>query len=197
MSNIYFSSDFHLNHSNICGPKISQWKSGYRDFDTLDQMNQTILQNINKTVKFDDTLYFLGDFCFGGHEKTPHWRNQIRCQNIYWYKGNHDSYQWRYKDMFIKTRDVDMIEIYKQKIFLSHYKHGIWEGSHKGYWHLYGHSHASAEHWVIGKSMDVGIDNAYKILGEYRPFSFDEIKKLMDKRDIHYVDHHNKDTNVK
>lgn len=212
MSNIYFSSDFHLGHTNISGPKQSQWKSGYRNFNSVEQMNQTILQNINKTVKYDDTLIFAGDFCFGGHENTPLYRNQINCHNVIWIDGNHDSNQWKYDKEFLWTGynkpnyinnlkitpNISInIEIENQKIFISHYKHGIWEGSHKGYWHLYGHSHASAEHWEIGKSMDIGIDNAYKILGEYRPFSFYEIKKIMDKRNIHYVDHHNKNTNVK
>lgn len=37
--------------------------------------------------------------------------------------------------------------------------------------------------------MDVGVDNAKKILGEYRPFSFNELKKIMDAR-TGYYEHH-------
>ena len=30
--------------------------------------------------------------------------------------------------------------------------------------------------------MDVGVDNAFRILGEYRPFSFREIASIMESR---------------
>ena len=40
-----------------------------------------------------------------------------------------------------------------------------------------------------GKSMDIGVDNAYRLFGEYRPFSLDEIKKIMDDRE-HKMFHH-------
>lgn len=195
--NVYFSSDWHLNHSNIAGPDVSNWKSGYRNFKNVSEMNETLIDNINSLVGQDDILYFLGDFCFKDHTLTPKWRDRVICKNLYWCKGNHDHKQNLYKDKFTWVGDVLNITVEKQPIFLSHYKHAIWEGSHKGYWHLYGHSHASAESWVIGKSMDVGIDNAYKLFGEYRPFSFDEVKKLMNGREINFGDHHNSDTNVR
>lgn len=186
----FFTADLHLNHANIAGPSISNWDSGFRDFKTIDQMNEEIIRKINETVGQDDTLYIIGDLCFGDHTLTPMWRKRIICKNVIWLKGNHDKKQDHYAKYFTYAGDVAMITIDKQKIFMSHYKHAIWEGSHKGFWHLYGHSHAAAEDWVIGKSMDVGIDNARKLLGEYRPFSFDEIKRFMDKREIHKADHH-------
>ena len=58
-------SDFHLGHANIAGPKTSKWKEGYRNFDSVVEMNDEIINTINKYVKHDDVLYFLGDFCFG------------------------------------------------------------------------------------------------------------------------------------
>ena len=188
--NTFFSSDFHLNHANIAGKNTSNWPRGYRDFNSLQEMNETIIANVNNTVGQEDTLYFLGDFCFGNMNLTPMWRRRIICENIIWIKGNHDKQIEKYSSVFTATADVAKIVVEKKTIFLSHYKHAIWDGSHKGYWHLYGHSHASAEDWKIGKSMDVGIDNAYRLLGEYRPFSFEEIKRIMDNIDIDYVDHH-------
>ena len=102
------------------------------------------------------------------------------------------------QDLFSSVQYVKNIKVSGYNIFLSHYKHAIWEGSHKGYIHLYGHSHASAEGWQIGRSMDVGIDNAYKLFKEYRPMNLtSEVIPLLLKRDIHYVDHHNSKTNVK
>ena len=196
MSNIWFTSDTHINHGNIAGPKVSKWKSGYRTFDSTSQMNEHLLQQINKYVKWDDTLYHMGDFCFGGHKLTPEWRSRINCQDIHLCRGNHDEHIDLYKDCFTSLQDTLTVKHGKHTFFMSHYKHAIWYGSHKGFIHLYGHSHANAEDWLIGKSMDVGIDNAKKLLGEYRPFSVEEIISLMNKREVHQRDHHNSKTDL-
>ena len=60
---------------------------------------------------------------------------------------------------------------------------------------LYGHSHSNAEVWLDSvmpgrRSMDVGVDNAAKILGEYKPFSFEEISNIMSKKNGFHFDHH-------
>jgi hypothetical protein len=53
---------------------------------------------------------------------------------------------------------------------------------------LIGNSHDNLEHTSWGKSMDVGVPSAYRILGEYRPFSFEEIKTILDQRET--LTHH-------
>jgi calcineurin-like phosphoesterase family protein len=63
----------------------------------------------------------------------------------------------------------------------------VWNKSHHNSWHLYGHSHGSLP--PHGKSVDVGVD-CKEITSEYRPLSFKEIKKYMDKRVGEKVDHH-------
>ena len=78
---------------------------------------------------------------------------------------------------------------------MSHYAHRIWDKSHHGVCHLYGHSHSSLEHIEWGKSMDVGVDNAFRLFGQYRPFSMEEVTEILDKRPILFIDHHNKNTN--
>ena len=98
MNNIWLSSDWHFSHTNITGPKVSRWKSGYRTFDTTNDMNITLTNTINKYVKEDDILYFGGDFCFGGHNKTPLYRSNIKCKTIHFITGNHDAKINNYKN---------------------------------------------------------------------------------------------------
>lgn len=196
MSDTYVTSDTHFNHGNITGPKVSKWTSGYRDFDSTWDMNEHLIKQINKYVQWDDTLYHFGDFCFGGHHLTPNWRNRINCRNFHLCRGNHDQHIDLYKDSFTYIENVIKFKHNKYTFFGSHYKHAIWEASHKGVIHLYGHSHSNAEDWVIGKSMDVGIDNAKKVLGEYRPFKIEEVIELMNKRSVDFKDHHNSKTNA-
>lgn len=191
----WFSSDFHLGHHNIAGPSVSNWSGGYRDFESVHEMNKTIIQTINKYVAEDDELYFLGDFCFGGHKKTPYYRYQINCLNIYVCRGNHDKHIDKYSQCFVDIQDR-MIVPYRDGItFLcDHYAHRVWEGSHKGTLHLFGHSHGSLPDY--GRSMDVGIDVAYRLTGEYRPFSAEELVKRLQSRPIEFPDHHTQSTNI-
>jgi calcineurin-like phosphoesterase family protein len=59
MPDIWFTTDFHFGHSNI----IRYCNRPFRD---VVEMDQTILERLNASVKLHDTLYFLGDFCIGG-----------------------------------------------------------------------------------------------------------------------------------
>lgn len=101
---------------------------------------------------------------------------------------------------------------------MSHYAMRVWNQSHKGSWMLHGHSHGTlepmvsgrviqnmvskkkyndllqladgthAENCANGKTMDVGIDTR----ADLRPYSFDEIKTIMDSQHIAIVDSHAK-----
>ncbi len=216
-SRIFFTSDTHYFHKNIAGPKVSKWKSGYRDFEDEKEMSRHIVKIFNEIVAEDDILYHLGDWSFGGIENIWNFRKQLRCKNIHLCYGNHDnhiinnkdipenqfeeSFNWsqysrkeeldfKLQDLFQSTQDTIEVKHRKHKFFMSHYKHAVWPSNNKGVIHLYGHSHSSAEGWKIGKSMDVGIDNAKKLLGEYKPFSIEEVISIMDKIEIKKVDHH-------
>lgn len=66
--NIYFTSDCHWNHANICSA-TSSWENkeiNCRNFNSLDEMNDTIIKSINSIVGKNDILYHLGDWSFGG-----------------------------------------------------------------------------------------------------------------------------------
>lgn len=188
----WISSDFHINHSNIAGKNTSRWDDGYRIFNSVDEMNDTIINNVNKYVKWDDTLWFLGDFCFGGHHLTPKWRSMINCQTIHWIIGNHDEHAYKYVDDFTSVLDYWEGKIDSYKFVLMHYAMRVWNHSHKGVYHCYGHSHSSLEHTPYGRSMDVGIDNAYRLFKEYRPFSIEEVVKILSRRSIQIIDNHGK-----
>lgn len=199
MKNIWFTSDTHFGHTNIAGPKISRWSSGYRDFNSLHEMNMVIVDGINKYVKEDDILYHLGDWSFGGIHNILQFRNLIACKNIHLILGNHDQHivdkEVKYHDtsfnpieLFSSVQDVLTLSIGKTKLFLSHYSHRILPGSHKGVIHLYGHSHGSITDY--GKSMDVGVDVAFKKFGEYRPFNIGDITNIISKRNTEKIDHH-------
>ena len=54
--NIWFTSDLHFSHKNIAGAKVSQWNSGFRTFDSIDQMNDTLFNTLNKFLIFTEGI---------------------------------------------------------------------------------------------------------------------------------------------
>lgn len=154
-------------------------------------MNKTIFDAINNVVKYDDTLYILGDFCFKG-KKPLDYRLRIHCKDVHLILGNHDKrtdyfIDELHRDMngFSSIHEVKEIIYCNQRIFLSHYPHRSWPASHKGSYHLYGHVHSKLDNedkLLKRKTLDVGVDNTInygKSFGE--PWSFKEIQKLMSR----------------
>jgi len=164
-------------------------------------MNSTIIDNINRDVMPDDTLFILGDILFGNKQYLPAAMNRFNCKNIYLIYGNHDMYiesNEEYKALFKGCYDNLHLRIKDDEkhteIILSHYAHRVWMGSHKGFIHLYGHSHNSIPDF--GKSMDVGVDAIFAKTGEYAAISYDEILRIMKDIKVEFVDHHNKNTSM-
>jgi len=198
--NVFVTSDLHLLHKNISGPSRSQWKDGYRNFKDEYEMTDHLINQINKVVGPDDVLFNLGDFVFKDHKRIPEMRNRIICRNIHHIRGNHDQHIDKYVSSFTSLNDMIELDYHGNMFIMCHYAMRVWLGSHKGYMHLYGHSHNSLDkhpNQPWGRSMDVGVDSAYRLLGEYAPFNIKYVIDLLKKRDIKFCDHHDKNTNIK
>ena len=156
-------------------------------------MDEVLIDNINNTVGENDTLYHLGDFAFGPRDdrayikKVAEYRYKIKCKNIHLIWGNHDRRYMRhdYERLFTSIRDLDEIRVNNQKIVLCHYAMLVWNGSHRGVWHLYGHSHGTLPDNPETKAFDAGVD-----CHNYFPLSFEEVKAIMDKKTYVPVDRH-------
>ena len=196
MSNIFFTSDTHYSHSNIAGEKISSWKSGYRNFNSVWEMNQALVEGVNKYVGEDDILYHLGDWSFGGVHNIIHFRNSLICKNIHLIKGNHDQHivdkQIKFGETFFNPLDLfssvnQVLEVShgEHKFFLSHYPHLSWHHAYKGVIMLHGHEHGSFNNLNQNTlRMDVGVDSAKLLVGEMRPFRIEEIIDLNIRKNI-------------
>jgi calcineurin-like phosphoesterase family protein len=168
---IFFAADFHYNHKNICRG-VSEWenKEGCRDFDSLELMNECIIESINNTVSQEDVLIFVGDWSFGGKESIFDFRQRILCKEIYFIAGNHDDHiindvtlpncYWTIDDMLRKPQEGESgntpatalfsevheylkIIVDKQEIILSHFPMVSWDHSYKGSWMIHGHCHGT------------------------------------------------------
>lgn len=88
---IYFTSDLHGYHSNICYG-TSVWpdkETNCRKYDTVCEMNNAIVDSINSRVKKDDILIHCGDWSFGRPINAWRLRVRLNCANIIHINGNH------------------------------------------------------------------------------------------------------------
>lgn len=222
---VFFTSDTHFGHGNIIKychrpfladkdkselAKTGAWHDGNwkgegsshwrMTSEAIEMMDTEILSQINAMVGENDLLYHLGDFAmpdrkYNHYDRCRWYRDKIKCRNVVLIWGNHDDR--RTKDLFSATYDLKDVRVpgFANKIVLCHYAMAVWDKSHRGNLHLYGHSHSEAEPWLertmVGrKSMDAGVDNAYKIVGKFRPFSLDEILQRLSTRTGFAFDHH-------
>lgn len=185
MKEIYFTSDTHFGHENI----IKYSKRPYKD---VGEMNEIMIQNWNAQVKHEDEVWHLGDFAFMGLSDFKSLLLRLNGR-IHVILGNHDKVITSNKKTLLDQGRIRSIQNYTElsesghKFILLHYGMRVWNGSHKGTIHLYGHSHGSLP--PHGKSVDVGVD-CKEITSEYRPIHIDEVITYMNKRQGETVDHH-------
>ncbi len=83
MSNLWLSSDLHLGHKNVLKFRP--------EFKTLEEHDQTILENLKMSVNKRDSLYLLGDVAFT--EEMLMEIDEIKCVKKTLILGNHDTDQ--------------------------------------------------------------------------------------------------------
>lgn len=191
------------------GPTASKWKI---TDEAVQMMNDALVSETNAVVGRDDTLICLGDFSMNPRKKRKEIeryykrcqeiRDKINCQNIICVWGNHDAFEGdKDDDRVIRNLFSDAFSQRTVELpilgltALNHYAMAIWNKSHRGSFHLHGHSHSEAEEWFEKfmpgrRAMDVGVDNAYKLLGKYRPFTEQEIYNFLSNRSGFAIDHH-------
>ena len=213
---VWFTSDTHFNHGNII-------RYSARPFNSTEEMDRVLIDNINNSVQANDILYHLGDFAWSRGltakefiNQAQSYRNSINCKTIHLITGNHDP---RYSDGRVKKEFAEifnsacelknirfMINDEKHSAMLCHYCMTVWDSSHYGRWHLYGHSHYTLADNPNSLSMDVGVDAAAAILSEvtqediknkltsnlkpenYRPLSAEEIANIMSTKNFNTIE---------
>ncbi len=214
----HFTSDNHFGHRNILkysnrpflvGEDLETWQKASLDKklsnefrpsdESVANMNKEMIRLWNEQVKSGDTVYLNGDFAFfKTKEQIIEVLEQLNGEKHFNF-GNHDQTIMKFKSDFLhpkrfaSMRDYRVIKVEGERIVMLHYGMRVWDRSHHGVWHLFGHSHNSLP--PQGKSVDVGVDST-PILGfaPYRPFSMAELKTFMDKQAIVNLDHHDNET---
>lgn len=182
----FWTSDAHLGHARIC-------ELADRPFTSVDEMNETIINNWNDTVSPDDIVWVLGDFVMGQKSETLPLVTRLNG-TIRLVPGNHDRVhpsdkqcaKWlpQYEAVGIDVMDPE-ITMMVPGIDMS-MCHFPFEGdSHgddrysdlrpedHGQILLHGHVH---EAWKVrGRQINVGVD-----VWDFRPVTFDQLLDALD-----------------
>lgn len=191
MGRKYFTSDWHFNHTNICGPTLSKWDKGYRNFVSLSGMNQTIIDRLNSKAGPDDEIFMNGDVAFGNVYDFIYIRDQIRCRNIHLIYGNHDHKiinDPSLQKLFATTQFYLELKEGREFLVLFHYAMRVWNKNGRGSVQLYGHSHGSLPE-PPGRQFDIGVDS-----NNFYPWSLDEVLAKGLAKPIINEDHHSAET---
>lgn len=163
MTKIYFIADPHFGDD-----RIRRYEN--RPFQTVEEMDRTMISNWNAVVEESDLVYVLGDFGADGREAEILSRLKGRK---YLVKGNHDT---RSNQAY---RTAGFEEVYDHPIILDSFwilsHDALYVNSNMPYANLFGHVHNtpivkdySSQHFCVSVER---ID--------YTPISFDRIKKTI------------------
>ena len=175
---VWFTSDTHFGHANIIG--YSQ-----RPFASIEEMDAVLICNWNARVGPQDEVWHLGDFTFRSEKAADLYLKRLNGRkHLVW--GNHDSEKLRQLDAWASSQPYAELALDGRKIVLLHYGLRVWNKSHRGALHFYGHSHGSLP--GDRQSCDVGVDNPACF---YAPWRLEEIERhlaILPERVP--VDHH-------
>lgn len=176
---LLFTSDLHFLHKNVINHCNRPW--------TYEDQTEEIINRWNAKATDNSLVYHLGDFIFAGTTKFQQFLDIIAQLKgkIHFITGNHCTPNFWKMVKEANLSNVVLIDNYheifinKQRVVLFHYPISNWNGMHYGSIMLHGHEHGVCKR--DGKILDVGIDNH----PDRQLFTWDEIKDIMDKKEIY------------
>lgn len=184
---ILFTSDLHFGHKNILETCHRNQESCGKDFETIEEMNDFLIDRWNKKVGPDDTVYVLGDFSFRSRISIKEYLKRLNGHK-HLIIGNHDYKSLKNTpdigDYFESVSNQMVINLDKKVVTLCHYPMLEWNGSRRARdqetsisWLIHGHIHNSKEGLTyeyikanLPCALNAGVD-----INNYEPVTFEEL----------------------
>lgn len=164
--NIFVTADLHLGHDAIR-------RHCSRPFATVEEMDEALIANWNRSVSDRDLVYVVGDFAWRHHDR---YLARLKGRKIL-IRGNHDRMPRESLRDFAELHDLLVRKIGGVPTVLCHYCLNVWPRSPRGSWHLYGHSHGRLEEPTDSPRCDVGVD-----VWHYAPVPWEAIRIKLEGR---------------
>lgn len=170
---IWFTADTHFGHARII-------EYCNRPFRTVEEMDETLLKYW-KSLNKGDVLYHLGDIALKKSTALQVLDFIPEGVEVHLILGNHDSHNLVHHNL-TSVSDRKIVKHNNLHIVLEHYPMRSWPHAAYGAIQLHGHCHGKME--PLPRQLDVSVDSARYYLGEYRPFSWDEMLQYVVSTNI-------------
>ena len=160
-----------------------------RPFSDAREMDEAMLDAINRSVGKRDVLLHLGDV-FGDLDWADRAQRRdaralvgrIRCRRIRLVTGNKDPRARSFRALFRSVEEsrslrVDAPSGKSLRAVCHHYPLRQWRGMRDGSLHLHGHAHGGLEE--LGRSVDVGVD-----CWGFAPIPLEEVVAMLSVRPL-------------
>lgn len=142
----FYIADTHFGHANVI-------RFDGRPFATVEEMETRLVENWNNAVGAGDTVYVLGDFCWG---KEPEWLRLCDALNggKVLIRGNHDlkNMSKALRSKFLDVKDYKEITDGGRHVIMSHYPILLYKASYNpDCYMLCGHVHVTRENDFLEK----------------------------------------------
>ena len=149
---IWITSDQHFSHKNIL-----KFEPESRPFETIEEMNQAMIDRWNSVIAEEDIVFHCGDFFMGTYDTIDEILPQLNGE-IYLILGNHDIKNRieKYKKYGVHIIPSNILWNY-EGLFFS-FSHELPEDRAANVIYCYGHVHHNAPAGLVDNTYHVGVD---------------------------------------
>ncbi len=191
----YYIADLHFFHENM------NTKMDCRGFETVEEMNEYMINQWNRKVRKNDEVVILGDLSWGKAKETNELLKRLNGK-LYMIRGNHDYFLDEKEfdnSRFEWIKSYDELKDNKRKVVVCHYPIMCYNGQYrlneKGEsktYMLYGHVHDTQDQRLLEqfqeitrstksigpdgtkKNIPCNMINCFCMYSNYIPLSLDE-----------------------
>lgn len=167
---IYYISDLHFGHRNVIG-------MDGRPFETIEEMDETLIRLWNERVTDEDDVYIVGDFAYRNGNTAVWYLRQLKGRK-HLIIGNHDGNtlaDTKAMAYFSAVEKMLKIEDNGRSVCLCHFPVAQWDGKRRGGYHVHGHLHIRRDEVYEFMSRFDRALNAGCMLNGYRPVTLEEL----------------------
>lgn len=167
---IFYISDLHFGHRNVIG-------MDGRPFETIEEMDETLIRLWNGRVTDEDDVYILGDFAYRNGNTASWYLRQMKGRK-HLIIGNHDRLTIQDEKAmayFSSVEKMVLINDNDRTVSLCHFPVAEWNGKRRGGYHVHGHLHNRRDAVYKFMSRFDKALNAGCMLNGYRPVTLDEL----------------------
>lgn len=154
----YYIADPHFFHAAL------NTKMDKRGFESVEQMNQYMLDRWNEKVRKNDEVVIIGDLSWGKAEETNELLDRLNGR-LYLIQGNHDRFL-KNKDYnanrFVWVKPYEELQDNKRKVILCHYPVMCYNGQYRvdeegnpKVYMLYGHVHDTQDQRLLEQFQEI------------------------------------------